>query len=214
MSNHELKRESNQRVSEMSEQLKQTHSGKMYPSADDAQSRAEYIGGLVQTSIDALSLSYPLFSDSAEGVSIRRGKVNLDSLEEVTATAYRFLTACVRTGTIPSFTMFCPMLGYSRIHVYEIMRKRKNAVTEFLSVLQTVFAGVLEQVTLARRCSEAGGIFILKNSGQGFVDRADLLVESKSGNVEPFENGDPEEIARKYLAGMAIPTEGGHYDGN
>lgn len=74
-----------------------------------------------------------------------------------------------------------------------------------LQYLQSLFASIMEQGGLTRALDAANAIFALKNSGQGFSDRVDITATA--GRAEPFQNGDPEEIARRYLAGMATPIE-------
>lgn len=206
--NYSLKRESGQSVSEMEEQLTASHSGKMYSvSADeDVSSRALFIRGLVEDAVDSIGICFPEFG-LADDMQIRRGKVDLNDLEEVAAVSRRFMAACAKSGTIPSFSLLAPALGYSRIWLYDFMRRKKTTTVEFLGVLQTAFAGILEQVTLARRCSEAGGIFVLKNSGQGYSDRAELTISNDRGTPFDEMNRNPEEIAKRYLAGMAGSNE-------
>jgi len=74
-----------------------------------------------------------------------------------------------------------------------------------LEFCQGLFASIMEQGGLSRALDAASSIFALKNSGQGFSDRID--ISAVPGRVEPFENGDPEEIARRYLAGVATSVE-------
>ena len=199
---HEVvKRDARQSVEELSEQLSAAREGnRLYNADGDANNRREVISAEVAQAIDMLSLSFPSFA-AGDDVTVRAGRVNLDNLEEVAGVARRYLRACERSGSVPLFSALCCALGYSRKHVYGIMRSRSNKVTDFLSVMQTLFASVLQQVGLSRRCSEAVSIFLLKNSGQGYSDKQELVIDGNR-SVDRFSSGDPEEIARKYLAGM------------
>ena len=209
---NDFRRDANQSVEEMAQQLAEIkpHRRSLFASDDDSESKREYIRGLIAPAIDSVALSFPDFRP--DEVTVRKGKVNLSDLSEVGAAAYRYLKACEMSGTIPSFALLCAAMGYGRTYIYSIMQTRKGPVTDFLSVMQTVFAGLLETATVARRCSEAGGIFILKNSGQGYADRADLTVRN-SDRASPFdEQRDPEEIAKKYLSGIAGAVEESEVD--
>lgn len=206
MENYSLKREAGQTVDQMAEQLIESQTGRMYPAVDDdSSSRTVFIRGLIDNAVDFIGQSFPAFRQN-DDIQIRRGKVDLNDLDEVAAVSYRFMMACAKAGNLPSFSLLCAALGYSRVYVYGLLRRKKNEVTELLSVLQTAFAGILESTSLARRCGEVTAIFVLKNSGQGYSDRVDICANTDS-KLEPFETGEPEAIARRYLSGMAQPID-------
>ncbi len=202
MENYTLKREAGQTIDEMAGQLIEGQTGRMYPAVeDDPSSRTIFIRGLIDNAVSFIGQSFPEFRQN-DDLQIRRGKVDLNNLDEVAAVSHKFLLACARSGNLPSFALLCAALGYSRVYVYEMLRRKKTPVTEFLSVLQSAFAGILESASLARRCGEVTAIFVLKNSGQGYADRVDISTNTES-RMDPFETGDPEAIARRYLSGMA-----------
>lgn len=203
----EMRREAGRTVEDMAEELARTRSKKMYPaSSESGINREDYFRSLIHDSIETVQASYPEFCRE-EGITVRAGIVNLGDYDSVAKASFRFVSACEKAARPPTFALLCASLGLSRQRVYEIMRKRHDRTTEFLSVLQTVFAGLMETALLDRRVSEAGAIFGLKNSGQGYADRTELFVDNGS-RADVYESGDPEEIARRYLSGMAQPTEG------
>ncbi len=203
----EMRREAGRTADDMSEELIRTRSRKMYPASNESNvSREDYFQSLIHDSIETVQASFPEFCRE-EGITVRAGKVNLSDFDAVAKAAFRFVSACEKASRPPTFSLLCASLGLSRQRVYEVMRTRRDRTTEFLSVLQTVFAGLMETALLDRRVSEAGAIFGLKNSGQGYADRTELFVDNGL-RADVYESGDPEEIARRYLSGMAQPTEG------
>lgn len=69
---------------------------------------------------------------------------------------------------------------------------------DYLDGLRSSWAAIIAQMGLARQCSESVSIFLLKNSGQGMADRAEIDIAPKKEN--PLgERKDPEELRRKYL---------------
>lgn len=55
----------------------------------------------------------------------------------------------------------------------------------------------MEQYMAVGRINPVSGIFLLKNN-HGYRDQSEQVVIRR----DPYETGDPEEIARRYLAGM------------
>jgi hypothetical protein len=57
---------------------------------------------------------------------------------------------------------------------------------------------LMEQYMSTGKINPVSGIFLLKNN-HGYKDQTESVVIKK----DPYESGDPEEIARRYLAGVA-----------
>ena len=63
-----------------------------------------------------------------------------------------------------------------------------------------LFEDLMEQYMTTGKINPVSGIFLMKNN-HGYKDQTESVVIKK----DPYETGDPEEIARRYLAGVA-PT--------
>ena len=105
----------------------------------------------------------------------KNGKIDLDDLAAVEATATRYLESCRRANVVPTILGLSAALGYSRKAVWEfITRHPESRSAQYLDALRSAFAAVLAQLGLSRNCSEAVSIFLLKNSGQGLTDKTEI----------------------------------------
>lgn len=128
----------------------------------------------------------------------RRGRVNLNDVDEVEATATAYMTSCKRAGVYPTMLGFAAACGYSRKAIYEYIARHSGKSADYLDGLRSSWAAIVAQMGLARQCSESVSIFLLKNCGQGMADRAEIDIAPKTEN--PLgEQKDPEELRRKYL---------------
>lgn len=128
----------------------------------------------------------------------RRGRVNLNDVDEVEATATAYMTSCKRAGVYPTMLGFSAACGYSRKAIYEYIARHSGKSVDYLDGLRSSWAAIIAQMGLARQCSESVSIFLLKNCGQGMADRAEIDIAPKTEN--PLgERKDPEELRRKYL---------------
>ena len=118
------------------------------------------------------------------------GRTDLTSLEEVQATANRYLEACKKATVIPTVSGLSAALGYSRQWICEQARK-PGAIGQYLSALFSAFSAVLEQMGLMRMTSEAVSIFLMKNGAVGLSDRYDIAHE------QPTDNTDDEFSAKR-----------------
>ena len=84
---NDFRRDANQSVEEMAQQLAEIkpHRKSLFASDDDSESKREYIRGLIAPAIDSVALSFPDFRP--DEVTVRKGKVNLSDLSEVGAAA-------------------------------------------------------------------------------------------------------------------------------
>lgn len=123
-----------------------------------------------------------------------RGRIDLDNIDEVSATAEEYMTACKTAGVYPSMLGFAAACGYSRQWIYSYIRTHSNETARYLDNLRSAWAAIIQQMALSRQCSEAVGIFILKNSGQGLTDKTELDVTASPYKAEPSLD----DIIRKY----------------
>ena len=127
------------------------------------------------------------------------GKIDLDNLAAVEATATRYIESCKRAGVVPTILGLSAALGYSRKTVWQYITQHPESRTaQYLDALRSAFAAVLAQLGLSRNCSEAVSIFLLKNSGQGLTDKTE--VDISAHQESPLgEKISTEELKRKYL---------------
>ena len=131
-----------------------------------------------------------------------RGKVDLSDAEAVRDVAERYMETCIAGGMIPSITGLASMLGFSRVAIYDHLRKHPESDTsQLLEQLRTSWAAA--RIACAERggTSEAITIFLLKNSSLEFADR----IEVQPVVTSPLDNLDSNE-ARKRLT-EAIPDD-------
>lgn len=116
----------------------------------------------------------------------KRGKVNLKSVEDVEAVTMLYLESCRKKGNIPNFEGLSFALGYSRQHLYTIIRNRHDDVSVFLDNTRTLFADIIQTASSKRIIDCATSIFILKSmTGLGFTDRNDGIPDDINYRDEP-----------------------------
>lgn len=193
MPNNPIKRAAGQTVEEMTEQLAGSREGNRlytpkqgtYKEISD-QLKSEALDNIIDQQLDLLATAK------------KRGKVNLNDLNEVEATATAYMTSCKRAGVYPTMLGFAAACGYSRKAVYEYIARHNGKTVDYLDGLRSSWAAIIAHMGLSRQCSESVSIFLLKNSGQGMADKAEIDIVPKKEN--PLgERKDPEELRRKYL---------------
>ena len=193
MPNKPIKKAAGQTVEEMTAQLAGSKEGNRlytpkqgtYKEISDAL-KAEALDSIIDQQLDLLATAK------------RRGRVNLNNVDEVEATATAYMTSCKQAGVYPTMLGFAAACGYSRKSVYEFISKNRGKSVDYLDGLRSSWAAIIAQMGLARQCSESVSIFLLKNSGQGMADKAEIDIAPKVEN--PLgERIDPEELRRKYL---------------
>lgn len=193
MPNKPIKKAAGQTVEEMTTQLAGSKEGNRlytpkqgtYKEISDAL-KAEALDSIIDQQLDLLATAK------------RRGRVNLNNVDEVEATATAYMTSCKQAGVYPTMLGFAAACGYSRKSVYEFISKNRGKSVDYLDGLRSSWAAIIAQMGLARQCSESVSIFLLKNSGQGMADKAEIDIAPKVEN--PLgERTDPEELRRKYL---------------
>ena len=193
MSTSPIRKAAGQSVEEMTAQLAGSKEGNRlytpkagtYKEVSDAL-KAEALDAAIDQQLDLLA------------AATRRGRVNLNDVDEVEATATAYMTSCKRAGVYPTMLGFAAACGYSRKAIYEYIARHSGKSADYLDGLRSSWAAIVAQMGLARQCSESVSIFLLKNCGQGMADRAEIDIAPKTEN--PLgEQKDPEELRRKYL---------------
>lgn len=193
MPNNPIKRAAGQTVEEMTAQLAGSKEGNRlytpkqgtYKEISDAL-KAEALDSIIDQQLELLATAK------------RRGRVNLNNVDEVEATATAYMTSCKQAGVYPTMLGFAAACGYSRKSIYEFISKNRGKSVDYLDGLRSSWAAIIAQMGLARQCSESVSIFLLKNSGQGMADKAEIDIAPKVEN--PLgERTDPEELWRKYM---------------
>ena len=187
MAKSPIERKAGQTVEEMTAQMQEARQGNRLYNQVSAELKTQQFA-------DALNQQMELLA----GVK-KNGKIDLDDLAAVEATATRYLESCRRANVVPTILGLSAALGYSRKAVWEfITRHPESRSAQYLDALRSAFAAVLAQLGLSRNCSEAVSIFLLKNSGQGLTDKTE--IDLAAHQESPLgEKADPEALRRKYL---------------
>lgn len=129
----------------------------------------------------------------------QRGRVDLNNVDEVEATATAYMTSCKQAGVYPTMLGFAAACGYSRKTIYEYINRNTGKSAQYLDNLRSSWAAIIAQMGLARQCSESVSIFLLKNSGQNMADRAEIDIAPKASS--PLgEYVTEKELLEKYVA--------------
>lgn len=128
----------------------------------------------------------------------QRGRVDLNNVDEVEATATAYMTSCKQAGVYPTMLGFAAACGYSRKTIYEYINRNTGKSAQYLDNLRSSWAAIIAQMGLARQCSESVSIFLLKNSGQNMADRAEIDIAPKASS--PLgEYVTEKELLEKYV---------------
>lgn len=196
MEKRPIKREAGQSAEEMAVQMMGQQAGNhLYESSTNRRGNYKEISDQLKTEALANAVDHQmrLMQQARE-----RGRVDLDSLDEVTATAETYMKSCKMAGVFPTMLGFAAACGMSRMTLYRYIDAHPNSeVTQYLDALRSSWAAILAQMGLSRQASESVSIFLLKNTAQGLTDRTEVDISAKStaplGTVQ-----DPIAIARKY----------------
>ena len=187
MAKSPIERKAGQSIEEMTAQMQEAKQGNRLYNQVSAELKNQQFAAALDQQIELLA-----------GVR-KDGKIDLDNLAAVEATATRYIESCKRANVVPTILGLSAALGYSRKTVWQYITQHPESRTaQYLDALRSAFAAVLAQLGLTRNTSEAVSIFLLKNSGQGLVDRAEVDISAKAES--PLgEKADPEALRRKYL---------------
>lgn len=187
MAKSPIERKAGQSIEEMTAQMQEAKQGNRLYNQVSAELKNQQFAAALDQQIELLA-----------GVR-KDGKIDLDNLAAVEATATRYIESCKRAGVVPTILGLSAALGYSRKTVWQYITQHPESRTaQYLDALRSAFAAVLAQLGLSRNCSEAVSIFLLKNSGQGLTDKTELDISAHQES--PLgEKISTEELKRKYL---------------
>lgn len=125
---------------------------------------------------------------------------DLNDFEAVEERATEYVHHCIDNGFVPDFQGLAAQLGVSRAALYKYLSKHKDTPTaQFLASLQAFFADCLITATNQGTINPVSMIFLLKNSGQGYVDRVELAPAEPDN---PYQGVSEEALKQKYLTDM------------
>lgn len=187
MAKSPIERKAGQSIEEMACQMEASKAGNRMYNQVSAELKAQQFDAIIGQQLELLA-----------GVR-KDGRVDLNNLEAVQATAERYLRSCQLSGIAPTMMALSAALGYCRKSLWQYINNNPETPSgRYLSILQTTFAAILAQLGLTRNTSEAVSIFLLKNSGQGLTDKTE--IDLAAHQESPLgEKADPEELRRKYL---------------
>ncbi len=187
MAKSPIERRAGQSIEEMACQMEASKAGNRLYNQVSAELKTQQFAAALDQQIELLA-----------GVR-KDGKIDLDNLAAVEATATRYIESCRRACVVPTILGLSAALGYSRKTVWQYITQHPESRTaQYLDALRSAFAAVLAQLGLSRNCSEAVSIFLLKNSGQGLTDKTELDISAHQES--PLgEKTSTEELKRKYL---------------
>lgn len=187
MAKSPIERKAGQSIEEMTAQMQEAKQNNRMYNQVSAELKAQQFDAIIGQQLELLA-----------GVR-KDGRVDLNNLEAVQATAERYLRSCQLSGIAPTMMALSAALGYCRKSLWQYISNNPETPSgRYLSILQTTFAAILAQLGLTRNTSEAVSIFLLKNSGQGLTDKTELDISAHQES--PLgEKVDPEALRRKYL---------------
>lgn len=119
-----------------------------------------------------------------------------------------YMDFCAEHDMRPTVAGMALAYGYSREQLLQIKNGANKGVpvesSDTLKRAWSMLNAAMEQYMSVGKINPVSGIFLLKNN-HGYRDQSEQVIIKR----DPYETGDPEEIARRYLAGMpaALPQE-------
>lgn len=185
-------------MDEMTQQLIESRQGNRLYKPSYSESSAAVKAEALTSAIDQ---QMQLLADSQ-----KRGKINLDNLEEVKTTAEKYMKSCKNAKVYPSLMGFAVAAGYGRSTVYRYISDHPDSKTsKYLDQLRSSWAAILSNAGLNRQCSEAVSIFLLKNSGQDLNDRQDISITARP--ADPLGPAEEQKSLEERYLGLMDDTE-------
>lgn len=121
-----------------------------------------------------------------------------------------YVDYCFSHGLRPSVASLALAYGYSRDWLLQmkngLVRSVPQESVDTLKSAWDMLTALMEEYMMTGKINPVPAIFLLKNN-HGYKDQTETVVVKQ----DPYETGNPEEIARKYLSGMApaldVPQE-------
>lgn len=134
-----------------------------------------------------------------------RSKMPKCDMSDPVAVAERYdwyVQSCITNNSRPGVAGLASAFGYERKYFLRMKDGEVKSVPEesrdTLKRAWIMFEDLLEQYMLTGKINPIPGIFLLKNN-HGYKDQSEQVIIKR----DPYESGNPEEIARRYLSGMA-----------
>ena len=135
-------------------------------------------------------------------VLMSKPRVDTSSVEAVNERFLWYLTVCEQFDDRPTVEGFALSTGYDRNSLRRIKDGETKSVPEEVRItlkrVWDMLNQMMTQYMVDGHLNPVTAIFLLKNNF-GYKDQTETVVVKK----DPYETGDPEEIARRRLAGMA-----------
>ena len=132
----------------------------------------------------------------------KQPKCNMSDPDAVADRYDWFMDFCAQNDFRPTVAGMALAYGYSRDWLLQMKDGGvKSVPQESVDTLKRAWdmlTAAMEQYMATGHINPVSGIFLLKNN-HGYKDQTETVVVKK----DPYEGGDPEEIARRYLAGVA-----------
>lgn len=132
----------------------------------------------------------------------KQPKCDLTDPDSVATRYDWYVEYCVANGLRPSVASMALAYGYSRDWLLQakngLVKSVPQGSIDTLKRAWDMLTALMEEYMMTGKINPVPGIFLLKNN-HGYKDQTETVVVKK----DPYETGDPEEIARRRLAGMA-----------
>lgn len=121
-----------------------------------------------------------------------------------------YVRYCIENAIRPGVAGFALAFGYDRKHLLRIkdgvIKSVPESVCDTLKRAWGMLEMLMEQYMLTGKINPVPGIFMMKNNF-GYQDQTETVIVKQ----DPYESGSPEEIAQRYLSGVApaldVPQE-------
>ena len=139
-------------------------------------------------------------------VLMSKPKFDLSSAESISERFLWYLEVCEQFDDRPTVEGFALASGYTRVMLWKVLHGEvKSVPAESVNTLKRIWDMLQQMMTqymVDGHLNPVTAIFLLKNNF-GYRDQTETVVVKK----DPYEDGDPQEIARRYLSGMAPGIE-------
>ena len=135
-------------------------------------------------------------------VLMSKPRFDLSSADSISERFLWYLGVCEEFDDRPTVEGFALASGYTRVWLWKVLHGEvKSVPAESINTLKRIWDMLNQMMTqymVDGHLNPVTAIFLLKNNF-GYRDQTETVVVKK----DPYESGDPEEIARRYLSGMA-----------
>ena len=133
---------------------------------------------------------------------MKQPKCDMQDPEAVAERYDWYVGYCVENDLKPTVAGMALAYGYERTYLLRMKDGVVKSVPEessnTLKRAWEMLTALMEEYMVNGHINPIPGIFLLKNN-HGYKDQSEQVIIKK----DPYESGNPEEIARRYLSGMA-----------